>query len=341
MAENLRRDRKKQHIEEYLKSVYKNETLFEDIYIEHNSLPELDFDQVDTSIDFLDKYIKYPIMIDAITGGTGFSQEINRSLSKIVKEYGIPIAVGSQTIALKNKESHNSFKIVRETIGQEGIVISNLSANASVEDANIAMELLDADGIELHLNPAQELVMKEGDRSFKGLLKNIENIVKSVDKPVIVKEVGFGISKKTAKSLYDIGVRYINIAGKGGTNFIEIEAMRNNEIDFRDMYSWGIPTALSLIDTRSVSDDLSIIASGGIGNSIDVVKSICLGANIVGISGAILRILLEEGYGQANKYMRDLTHKLKILMMLTGSKDIEELKSVPYKLTGRLKDLCE
>lgn len=341
MTEGIRRDRKKQHIDEYLKSTYKNSTLFDDIFIEHNALPELDFEEISTETNFLGKAISYPLMINAITGGTQFSREINRSLSKIAKAFNIPMAVGSQTIALIDEESHESFRVVRDIMGEDGVILSNLSANASVEDVKLAMEIIDADGIQLHLNPAQELAMKEGDRHFKGILKNIENIVNKVHKPVIVKEVGFGMSRDVAKRLYDIGVRYIDISGKGGTNFIEIECRRNSEMDFTDIYSWGIPTALSLMECRKVSSNLNIIASGGIKNSLDVVKALIIGADMVAISGTILRILLEDGYDKAHKYMEDLVYKLRMLMLLTGSKDIQQLKKVPYRVKGQLKDLLQ
>ncbi|WP_223378925.1 type 2 isopentenyl-diphosphate Delta-isomerase [Schnuerera sp. xch1] len=340
MTEDLiRKDRKKQHIEQYLKSIYENATLLEDVYIQHNSLPELNFDEINTKIEFLGKNVKYPIMINAITGGTEFSQEINRNLSKIAANYNVPIAVGSQTIALKDVESYESFKIVRKIVGRDGVVLSNLNASASLEDVRLSMDLLDADAIQLHLNPAQELVMKEGDRHFKGILNNIEKIVKSIEKPVIVKEVGFGISKDVAQRLYDEGVRYIDISGKGGTNFIEIEDKRNKEMDFKDIYSWGIPTALSLIQCRSVAKDLTLIASGGIRQSMDIAKSLIIGADMVGISGEILRILIEGGYEKANKYIDDLTYKLKAIMLLTGSKNIGELQKVSYRTKGELKDL--
>ncbi|WP_236913701.1 type 2 isopentenyl-diphosphate Delta-isomerase [Clostridium sp. Cult2] len=337
----MRKDRKKEHIEQYLKSQYRNDTLLDDVYIEHNSLPELNFDEIDTRVKFLGRNIEYPIMINAMTGGTEFSQVINRDLSKIAKNYRIPMAVGSQTIALRDKSSHNSFKIVREIVGDEGVVIANLSAHATLEDVKFSIDLLKADGIQLHLNPAQELVMKEGDRGFKGVLKNIENIVSNIEKPVIVKEVGFGISKDVAQRLYDVGIRYIDVSGKGGTNFIEIEDRRDDEIDFSGIYSWGIPTALSLIQCRIISKDLFLIASGGIRTSLDIMKSLILGANVVGISGQILKELIEGGYERANKYMEGLIYKLKVLMLLTGSKNIEELKKTPYKIKGELKDLLE
>lgn len=337
----MRKDRKKEHIEKYLESQYINSTLLEDVYIEHNSLPELNFDEIHTETKFLNKNISCPIMINAITGGTEYSKEINRDLSKIARKYNIPMAVGSQTIALRDKESHESFRIVRETMGDKGIVIANLNAHASLIDVKNAVDLLDADGIQLHLNPAQELVMKEGDRDFKGILKNIEYIIYKIDKPIIVKEVGFGISKDVAQRLYDIGIRYMDISGKGGTNFIEIEDRRNDEIDFTDMYSWGIPTAVSLIQCSSIGDDLFIISSGGIRTSMDIIKSLCIGADMVGISGEILRILIEDGYEEANKYMKDLIYKLKVMTLLTGSRTIEELKNIPYKITGELKELLK
>lgn len=337
----IRKDRKKEHIDYFLKATYKNDTLFEDIYIDHNALPELSLGEIDTKIKFLGKIVGYPIMINAITGGTKFSQEINRDLSKIAKEYNIPIAVGSQTIALKDKETYESFKIVRNIIGKDGVVLANLNAHASLEEVRLSMDILDADGIQLHLNPAQELVMKEGDRDFRGILENIGRIIAKIDKPVIVKEVGFGISKEVAQRLYDIGVRHIDISGKGGTNFIEIEDRRNDEIDFKDIYSWGIPTALSLIQCREVGEDIVLISSGGIKNSMDIVKSICLGADMVGISGEILKNIIEGGYDKANKYMKDLNYKLKLLMLLTGSKNIEDLKKTPYRVKGELKDLLE
>jgi len=337
----IRKDRKKEHIEHYLKSTYRNYTLFEDIYIEHNSLPELNFAEIDTRTNFLGKVVEYPIMINAMTGGTEFSREINRELSKIAKKYNIPMAVGSQTIALKNKDSHKSFKIVRETIGNNGVIIANLSGYASVEEAKYAMDILDADGIQLHLNPAQELVMREGDRDFKGILENIANMITSVEKPVIVKEVGFGISRDVVQRLHKVGVRYVDISGKGGTNFIEIEDGRNDEMDFSDIYSWGIPTALSLIQCKDIGEDLKIISSGGIKTSLDILKSLILGAHMVGIGGMILRKLIEDGYEVADKYMEGLIYKLKVLMALTGSKNIEELKNTPYKIKGVLKDLVE
>jgi len=336
----MRKERKREHVENYLRTSYEGDTLFEDIYLEHNSLPELSIKDINTKTKFLGKYIDFPIMINAMTGGTKFTGNINNDLSLLASKFNIPMAVGSETIILCEDEAcKESFKLVRQNMGQEGIVIANLSGQASLEDVKMAMDIVDGDAIQIHLNPAQELAMDEGDRDFTGILKNIEKVVQIVDKPVIIKEVGFGISKGVAQRLYDIGVRYIDIAGFGGTNFIEIENLRNLDTNLTELYSWGIPTALSLIKCRELPDDLKIVASGGIKSSLDIVKSLILGGEIAGISGEILKYLVHGGYDHAEKYLEDLTYRLKMVMLLMGKKDIEELKRSDYKIIGRLKEL--
>ncbi|WP_353095754.1 type 2 isopentenyl-diphosphate Delta-isomerase [Tissierella praeacuta] len=336
----MREKRKKEHVENYLRTTYKGVTLLEDVFLQHNALPDLNFEDIDTKTVFLGKTVDYPIIINAMTGGSDFSWEINRDLSLLAKEFNIPMAVGSQTIALYDDDKcKESFKIVRQTIGDDGVVIANLNAQASLEDIKKALDMIEGDAIQLHLNPAQEIVMVEGDRKFRGILDNIEVIVEKVDKPVIVKEVGFGISKEAASKLYNVGVRNIDISGYGGTNFIEIEDIRYNNIDFSDLYSWGIPTALALIKCRELPKDLNLIASGGIRTSMDIVKSLVIGGNIVGISGEILSYLLHGGYENARNYLEATLYKMKILMLLLGKKNIEELKAADYKVIGDLKDL--
>lgn len=334
----IRQIRKNEHIKYFLQSNYKNNNYFDNIILQNNSLPEINFNEINTTYNFLDKNISFPLMINAITGGTEEAAKINKSLANIARKYNIPIAVGSQSLALKSSEHHNSYKIVRNIIRNE-IVISNLSARSSYEDIIKVIDMIDADAVQLHLNVPQEICMKEGDRNFKGILKNIEDIVKKLNKPVIVKEVGFGISKQTANQLINVGVEYIDIGGKGGTNFIEIEDLRNYEHNFYEFYSWGIPTAASLIQCCSINSNLNIICSGGITKAEEIVKSLCIGANIVGISGLLLKELLSNGYESCEKLMDDIIYKTKIIMLLVGAKDINELKNIPYIVKGELKEL--
>ncbi|WFA08116.1 type 2 isopentenyl-diphosphate Delta-isomerase [Tissierella sp. Yu-01] len=336
----MRSIRKKEHIENYLKTTFQGDTLLGDVFLEHNALPNLNLNEIDTSTTFLGKKISFPILINAMTGGSSLTQEINRDLSMLAKEFNIPMAVGSQTIALEDAEgARESFKIVREIIGNDGVVISNLSGQATADEAKQALELVDGDAIQIHLNTAQELVMEEGDREFRGVIDNIQSIVQRTNKPVIVKEVGFGISKNVAERLYNIGIRYVDVAGFGGTNFVEIENLRNHAYDYTELYSWGIPTAAALVNCRKLPKDLKLISSGGIRNSTDVVKSIVLGAEVAGISGELLSYLVHGGYSYAKEYLDSLVYKIKILMLLLGKKNIEELRNSEYKVTGKLKDL--
>ena len=338
----MRKYRKREHIENYLRSSYTGNPLFDDVLLVHNSLPECDFYEVDTSTMFLNKKINFPLMINAMTGGSEFTEDINRDLSLIAKEFNLPMAVGSQTLAMEDKDAIKSYQIVRENM-EDGIVLGNLSGRATVDEAKFAVEMIGADGLQIHLNPAQELAMDEGDRTFRGILTNIEKIVASLDVPVIVKEVGFGMSKEVVKRLYDSGVRIVDVSGYGGTNFMEVENLRNPENDLSELYSWGIPTAMSVIGAKSLElDNLQIISSGGVRNSLDIAKSIAIGADMVAISGEILSYLIHGGYEYTMQYLAGLIYKTKIVMTLTGSKNIEELKKTKYFITGRLKDLlCE
>ena len=334
------KNRKKENVENYLRTTYKGDTLLGDVFLYHNSLPELNFDDIDTKSIFLGKTIDYPIIINAMTGGSDFSQEINGELSLLAKEFNIPMAVGSQALALCDEEGcRESFRIARENVSEDGIIIANLGGQASLEDAKIALDIVKGDALQLHLNPARQIVMVDGNRNFEGILKNIETIVKGIDKPVIVKEVGFGISKEVASQLYNVGVRNIDISGSGGTNFIEIENMGHNTMDFSELYSWGVPTALSLIKCRELPEDLNLIASGGIKDSIDIVKALVLGGSIVGISGELLLYLLHGGQDNARNYLENLIYKMKVMMLLLGKKNIQELRTANYKTTGKLKDL--
>jgi len=331
--------RKRQHIESFLESCSEAKNHFDDIVLENNSIPELDFSDIDPSSIFLNKKSDYPVIINAITGGFDGALEINRNLALLAKKFNIPIAVGSQSLGVRGMEVE-SYEIVRDVVGN-GTVISNLSANTDLEKAACAIEMINADALQLHLNVAQEMCMKEGDRNFKGVVENIERIAKSISIPVIVKEVGFGISGKSAKRLLDIGIKYIDISGRGGTNFIEIEDSRNGQMDFSDLYDWGIPTPLSLVQCVKASPGINIITSGGIKKAEDVVKSLCLGSKMAALSGVLLKNLLLDGYGQSEKFLYEFLYKIKILMLLTGSRTVDDLKNVDVFIKGDLKDLMD
>ncbi|MGE5633254.1 MAG: type 2 isopentenyl-diphosphate Delta-isomerase [Caulobacteraceae bacterium] len=334
----VRAERKDEHIKYFLSSKISYGNGFEDVVLENNSLPEINLGEVSTKHSFLGKTIGFPMMINAMTGGTEDSREINELLAALARQFNIPIAVGSQTVALENPDVFDTFKIVRN-VYPGGLVLANVSANSRVRDAMKAIEMIDANAIQLHLNAVQEMCMYEGDRNFTGILDNIRSMVDEMKLPVIVKETGFGISYETAKKLYEVGVRYIDVGGKGGTNFVNIESARNKDRDFTFLENWGIPTALSLLECRNVSSDINIICTGGITKAEEIVKALCMGADMAGLSGVILRELVGNGYSAAEKLIERLMYETKVIMLLLGAKDINELKDVPYLLKGELREI--
>lgn len=333
-----RRERKDQHIENYLKTSDHNDALFSDIYLDHNSLSEVNFDEIDTSVEFLGKKISMPLMVNAMTGGGEASADINEDLSSICKSLNIPMAVGSQTIGLADSEAEESFSLIKE---KDLVRIGNLGCERPIDDFKKAVEMIDAHAIQVHLNVAQELFMPEGDKDFRGYFDNIKDLNSNLEVPIIVKETGNGLSKAVSKKLIDAGVKYLDVAGCGGTNFIEIEDMRDFESDYKEFYNWGVPTAKAIIDARSLSDEVFIIGSGGIKNAVDLAKAIIIGADMGAVSGEALRYLLLGGYDACYEYLKEMNHRLKIVMALLGVKNIEELKKVDYKITGRLKELVD
>ncbi|MDU1317039.1 type 2 isopentenyl-diphosphate Delta-isomerase [Anaerococcus hydrogenalis] len=334
-----RRARKDEHIENYLRSEFRSKTLLNNVYVEHNALSDINFDEIDTSIEFMGQKISMPVMVNAMTGGTEISEDINEDLSNICKDLNIPMAVGSESIALKDIKARESFSLLKEK--DQIFKIGNLGLENSIENFEFAKDLIGARAMQAHLNVAQELVMAEGERDFSNNFENLKNIKNNLSAPLIVKEVGFGMNKEVGKKLLDIGIKYIDVAGKGGTNFIEIEDMRIFDKDYSEFYSWGIPTAKSILDLRSLSDDFFLISSGGIRNATDVCKSIIIGADMCAISGEVLSFLLRGDYDYAQKYLEELQTKIKIFMALVGVKNIDELKKISYKITGRLKELID
>lgn len=334
-----RENRKLDHIRFTLSSEMQQVSDFDDLHFVHRSLPETNFGEsrLDTQIGEL--VLSSPIFINAMTGGAVSTKIINEGLATVARETGAAMAVGSQRAALTNPELTDTYKIVRQ-IHTHGVIIANLGAGASPQDAERAVEMLQADMLQLHLNVPQELVMPEGDRNFAGLLEAIQRVVEHCHVPVIVKEVGFGMCRETYQQLKKIGVSVIDVGGRGGTNFISIENQRRDLQEYAHISGWGQSTAISLLET-ACAEGIEFIASGGIRNSLDMVKCLALGAKAVGLAGAILRVFSEHGVEAAVEAIRNWQQQLQVLMTLLGANSIRELRSVPLVVTGKTKDWCE
>lgn len=311
---------------------------FDDIGLVHNCLPNLGWDQIDISSSIAGIPIDNPLIINAITGGANDVTAVNGNLAKFACLTNTVMAVGSQYSALEYPEVQQSYKIVRKK-NPDGIIFANLGAHATPEQAQLAVEMIDAQAIQIHLNVAQELIMTEGDRDFTGYLANIAKIVSKVKVPVIVKEVGCGIGQEQAKVLAGIGIKAIDVGGMGGTNFLAIEAARSQLNIDPETLSWGIPTAISAIETMSVlPKHLDMMVSGGVRTALDVVKSLALGGTAVGMATPIIRLLQEKNIEDAVCWFNGVLHEVKCYMLLLGAANVRNVAKVPVVITGYSKD---
>jgi isopentenyl-diphosphate delta-isomerase len=297
----------------------------------HQALPEMDFQDISTEVSFLNKRLKLPILISSITGGTKQAGQINMNLAKAAEQHQICFALGSLRAALENPRTASSYQIRK--VAPTTVVYANLGAvqlnyGFGVEECKKIIELVQADGLVLHLNPLQEVLQPEGDNNFSGLLKKIEVICNSIPVPVIVKEVGWGISREIAKQLYQAGVKAIDVAGAGGTSWSQVEMFRARNTVYSEaakaFKDWGLTTAESIIQTRSISKKLRIIASGGIRNGVEIAKCIALGANLVGLA----RLFLGPAMISSEEVVRTidvLALQFRAAMFVAGKYNITQL----------------
>lgn len=260
-----------------------------------------------------------------MTGGSEWTKQINEKLAIVARETGLAMAVGSTHAALRNPKMAESFSIARQ-INPEGMIFSNVGADVPVEKAVQAVDLLEAQALQVHVNSPQELVMPEGNREFSTWMDNLESIVKRVNVPVIVKEVGFGMSKETFKSLVEIGVQYVDVSGRGGTNFIDIENERRTNKDMNYLTQWGQSTVESLLESTDYQDKLNVFASGGLRTPLDAVKSLALGAKAVGMSRPFLNQVEQTGITNTIEYVESFLDHMKKIMTMLDAKDIEALR---------------
>ena len=311
----------------------------DDIHLIHQALPELDCSDIDLSCRWLGKTLAAPFIINALTGGPPETTAINAALARVARRTGIALAVGSQKGAVENKEWRASFTIVRRE-NPDGLILANIGAGNPPAMAAEAADMITADGLQVHLNAAQELVMPEGDRSFRGWLDNIRDLVNTLEVPVIAKEVGFGLSREAARRLYHAGVRILDVGGRGGTNFAAIEN-RRRERQITALARWGLPTAVSILEIKDLGLPVEIVATGGIRHAMDAARALALGARIVGVAGYFLKILLEEGEEILTQEILHWQEDLKRICLLTGCATPAELASSPIVITGQTRAWLE
>ncbi|WP_265459751.1 type 2 isopentenyl-diphosphate Delta-isomerase [Enterococcus sp. HY326] len=335
-------NRKDEHVS-LAKAFHKEHTNdFDAVRFLHHSLQGADVDQVNLATTVGPFALTCPFYINAMTGGSEKTGKINHDLGLIAKETGLMIASGSVSAAIKDETLWPTFTSLRES-NPEGIVLANVGADADLEKAKKAVAGLKADGLQIHLNLPQELVMPEGDRHFEQWSASLQEIVHNLDVPVIVKEVGFGMSRETIAQLLELGVKNIDVAGQGGTSFTQIENARRPKRELAYLNNWGQSTVISLLEANEVvfPPDATLLASGGVRNAYDIFKALALGAQAVGISATILNSLLKDGVDKTIELLTSWQEELRLLFSLVGAKSLQELQQKQVILSGHPKEWAE
>jgi isopentenyl-diphosphate delta-isomerase len=299
---------------------------FEEFELAHNALPELDFSEVDTSTVFLGKKFSVPIIIEAMTGGSPEAGRINKNLARAAQELGIGMGLGSQRAMLEDPSLSATFRVrdVAPTIFIAGNIGASHIQGMDASRLNEAIEQIGADALAIHLNAGQEIAQFSGHDRWRGVFEAIRRMRPSIKRPVIVKEVGCGISGDVAARLSRTGVNAIDVAGVGGTSWIKVDSLiTGKKLD--NFFGWGIQTA-RCVEQCARSVKMPIIASGGIRNGIEVAKSIALGASLAGMALPLLGPATRSPEA-VREVLEKVIMELKVSMFLTGSKNLGDLRA--------------
>jgi isopentenyl-diphosphate delta-isomerase len=317
---------------------------FNDIRLIHRAIPEIDLDEVNCETTFYGKKLSAPLIISGITGGTEKAKKINKVLAEVAEEKSIGIGVGSQRIAIEQPETIPSFKIVREkaptTFVMGNIGCPQLSLGWGITEAEMCIEMIQADALAIHMNPLQEAVQVDGDTNYSGIYKKISELHKIIKKPLIMKETGAGIAWEDAVKMQEAGISGLEVSGVGGTSWSAVEYHIAKEVHKKEMeylgealWNWGIPTAISVVET-SQKTSLKIIASGGMRTGVEIVKSMALGAHAAGIARPFLQKAV-EGRDTLAEHIDHIIQEIKVSMFLIGAKNLSELQKVPVLIMGK------
>ena len=317
---------------------------FEDIRLIHRALPEIDLDMVSTETTFFGKKLAAPLIISAITGGTKEAAKINEVLAVVAEEKQIGISVGSQRIAIAQPETIPTFSIVREkapsTFVMGNLGCPQLSLGWGVKEAEKCVEMIEADALALHMNPLQEAVQVDGDTNYHGVYEKINELSRNLDTPLVMKETGAGIAWEDAIKMKEAGASGLEISGVGGTSWSAVEYHIAKEVGKKEMeylggalWNWGIPTAISVVETTQKTD-LAVISSGGIRTGVEIVKSIALGAHIGGMAKPFLEKAI-EGKDALAEYVDNILREIRVAMFLVGARNLDELQQVPVLIMGK------
>lgn len=324
-------NRKDDHIEQALKQPMKPND-FDRVRFVPEALAQLDTKRIDASVDVFDWRFEHPIYINAMSGGSDRAKEMNIKLAKLAAHFNLPMASGSVSAAIKDSQWNESFRVIRDH-HPKGFILANVGLSQTLDGALKAVDLLKANALQIHLNSAQEIVMPEGDRDFSFWEERLKSMLEAVPVPIVVKEVGFGMAKPSLDHFASLGVKYVDVSGRGGTNFITIENARR-KYPLTHFDDFGFSTVESLLEAKS--SPLTVFASGGVRGAFDVVKALALGAKMVGLSGYFLKLVqhhtLDEAIAITDQFLKDI----RLIMAILNAPNLTALREKTLVFEGSL-----
>lgn len=316
---------------------------WDDIEVIQKSMPEVNYDDIDLSTELMGKKLNLPILISSMTGGHPDTKRINENLAIAAAERGLPMGVGSERAAIRNRDMGESYSIITEY----GVPfrIANIGAPQLIDQGNkeltdeeiqYAYELVDANALAIHFNFVQEMAQPEGDRNSVGVEGRLKEIASSYK--VIAKETGSGFSRQDALEFKTSGVSAIDVGGRSGTSFAAVEFYRSQNVNNRKQrigstfWNWGIPSPISVMVANV---DLPVIASGGVRTGLDIFRGLMLGATLGGLAAPLLKAALKSDR-EVVSLIDTLESELKTAMFLTGCRSLNDIVKVRKVFRGRL-----
>ncbi|HXL36025.1 MAG TPA: type 2 isopentenyl-diphosphate Delta-isomerase [Ktedonobacteraceae bacterium] len=322
-----------------------------DIQFVHQALPEVDLDEIDTSVSFLGHKLRYPLFISSLTGGHDDVTSINRNLARAAEHYGLALGVGSQRAGIVNPEVINSYAITREqapktfliaNIGAPQLIAQPHHAPFTIEQVERAVTMIGANALAVHMNSLQEATQPEGDRRTLGEAAALKTLTFSVSVPVIAKETGAGVCREQALLLRSCGVAAIDVGGAGGSSMSAMEAERSKARGDEKTYTigmlfrdWGIATPVSIVEAKVAG--LPLISTGGVRTGLDMARALALGATLVGIGFPFLKAA-SQSYDAVCELLETIVAELKVAMQLSGAPSIEQLQQTDIVVTGETRN---
>lgn len=310
-------------------------TLLEQVFLLHDSLPELAVADIDLRTQFLGRTLPTPLMISGMTGGVDRAGEINRVLARVAQDHGLAFGVGSQRPMLRDPALTRTYAV--RDVAPDVFLCGNIgviqAAATPTDDIRRLVEDIDANALCVHLNPGQEIVQDHGDRDFRGGLDAIARLVRDLPIPVIAKETGCGLSPRTLQRLREVGVAAVDVSGAGGTTWVGVEALRGQGTlrSVGDaLWDWGVPTAASILWAQRAG--MQPIASGGLRDGHDAARALSLGARLASAALPFLRAAHTGGYDAASDVAKTWLETVRAVMLLTGSGNLEALRTAPRLL---------